>query len=129
MTDQNNRTLSMLHIIPFESEIGAIAYIYGVATDPTARKQGYASKLITAALEKIREDNRYVAVALIPSDESTAIFYTKFGFERGCNLRFTTYNNFDFGSGDPSTDISMIYPIYKKITLHLPEVLTLTQQL
>lgn len=122
VVDPMNRTLSMLHIIPFECEIGRIAYIYGVATDASVRKQGYASKLITSALEMIRKEG-YTATILIPSEESTRIFYSKFGFTDGRPLLFNSYNRFDFGSGESAKDLSMI--AFMSDSISLPDVLNL----
>ncbi len=122
VVDPQNRTLSMLHIIPFESEVGRVAYIYGVATDSAARKQGFASKLIEASLAKIRSEG-YVAALLIPSEESTRNFYRRFGFEDGPLLTFTAYNGFDFGSGESLNDLSMVV---KMDGATLPEELHLT---
>ncbi|MFI3247675.1 MAG: GNAT family N-acetyltransferase [Rikenellaceae bacterium] len=110
VTDPDNRYLSMVHIIPFESEIGRIAYIYGVATHSECRGRGYASKLMTATMDLIKERG-YAAAMLIPSEEWLIGYYYRFGFRGSIPTTFSAYNSFDFGSGDISKDDAMIYPI------------------
>lgn len=41
--EEDGRLAAMLHLIPFESELGRTTYIYGVATDPDYRGRGLAS--------------------------------------------------------------------------------------
>lgn len=110
MTDPDNRYLSMLHIIPFTSEIGRVAYIYGVATHDEARGRGYATTLMSSAMKMIEAD-LFDAALLIPSEEWLKGFYSKFGFKEGVPTTFSAYNNFDFGSGDTTKDISMVCAI------------------
>ncbi len=116
VTNPDNLYLSMVHIIPFECEIGRVAYIYGVATHPECRNQGYATKLMTAAMEHIRECG-YIAAVLIPSEEWLRGYYTQFGFCGSIPTTFNAYNNFDFGSGDPSQDLAMISPLGDNINI------------
>ena len=47
------RTAAMLHMLPFESELGRSTYIYGVATAPEFRRRGLAGKLIREAMRLI----------------------------------------------------------------------------
>ncbi len=122
MIDNQNRYLSMLHIIPFNSEIGRVAYIYGVATDSEHRSKGYASELLRSAIEQIKH-NDYSAIMLIPSSESLIGYYAAFGFVDGAMVRFSAHNNFDFGNDDPSSNHSMIYPIAADIDTSITELL------
>ncbi len=103
----DNRYHSMLHIVPFESEFGRVAYIYGVATADEARHRGHATQLMSRAMELIEADG-YVAAMLIPSEEWLRGYYARFGFEGAIPISFEAYNGFDFGSGDSSKDIGMI---------------------
>ncbi|MFI3305895.1 MAG: GNAT family N-acetyltransferase [Rikenellaceae bacterium] len=103
-TEGDNRYVSMLHIIEFESEIGRIAYIYGVATDRDYRGLGYARLLLQEALHIIEEEG-FAAAMLIPGEEWLQGYYAKFGFANSSKVLFNS--NFDFGSGDPNADISM----------------------
>lgn len=123
MVDSQNRYQSMLHIIPFNCEIGRVAYIYAVATHPEARDMGHATRLMRAAMERIHKDG-YNAAILIPSEEWLIEYYKRFGFEeRKIPTIFRTYNNFDFGSGDTARDLAMIYPISP--SNEIPDSLTL----
>ncbi len=110
ITDPNNRYLSMVHIIPFECEVGRVAYIYGVATHPSCRKMGHATKLMTSAMELIKERG-FDAAILIPSEEWLKSYYSRFGFTAAIPTTFEAYNNFDFGSGVSANDLAMICPI------------------
>ncbi len=107
MVDSDNRLLSMLHIIPMESEFGRVAYIYGVATHPECRAKGYATKLMSAAMDVIRSRG-YVAAVLIPSEEWLRGYYSRFGFVDSVGVEFLVSDGFDFGTGDSSKDVSMV---------------------
>ncbi len=122
VADSDNNYISMLHIVPFESEIGPIAYIYGVATHPNHRKAGHASQLLRSAIEQVLATRSFAAIALIPSDEPLRGYYAKFGFQDGAVLNFTAYNNFDFGNEDPTTNRSMLYPIASDLDTSLTEL-------
>ncbi|MFI3281965.1 MAG: GNAT family N-acetyltransferase [Rikenellaceae bacterium] len=122
VTDPNNRYVAMLHIIPMRCEHGEMAYIYGVATHPECRGRGYASMLMTAAMEKIKNEG-YAAAILIPSEEWLVEYYSRFGFSKGAHITFSTTDNFDFGSGDRSKDISLICPF---TTFDIKESVVLT---
>ncbi|MFI3259897.1 MAG: GNAT family N-acetyltransferase [Rikenellaceae bacterium] len=126
VTDRDNRYLSMLHIIPFESEVGRVAYIYGVATHPDFRGRGYSSQLMAKAMEMIRRDGFAVA-ALIPSEEWLKSYYAKFGFEEGGMITFESYNNFDFGQGDPSLDRGMVCVIAEALNIDRDKPLHLSR--
>ncbi len=110
VTNPDNIYLSMVHIIPFECEIGRVAYIYGVATHEECRGRGFASKLMNSAM-KLIDDGGYDAVILIPSEEWLKEYYQRFGFKGAIPVTFESYNNFDFGSGDTTKDIAMICPL------------------
>ncbi|MFR9661673.1 MAG: GNAT family N-acetyltransferase, partial [Rikenellaceae bacterium] len=116
MVNRENNLLSMLHIIPFTSELGRCAYIYGVATHPAAQKRGYSTKLMQAAMEIIKSEG-YAFAALIPSQEWLHGYYARFGFSGACPVSFISDTMFDFGSGDAAKDIAMICPIE---TISLP---------
>ncbi len=122
ISDPDNQYVAMLHIVPMESEAGKIAYIYGVATHPTCQGRGYATMLMNSAMDKIKREG-YVASILIPSQEWLIDFYARFGFTKGAHISFSTLDNFDFGSGDPTKDNSLIcalspIEIGESMTLH-----------
>lgn len=107
--EEGERTVAMLHMIPFQSELGRTIYIYGVATAPDHRGQGLASMLMRRTMQLIEERGDQAAI-LIPSQESLKAFYTPLGFV-DCSLPvvFSTPDSFDFGSGDTSRDQAMLW--------------------
>ncbi len=107
VADPDNRYVSMLHIIPMECDAGRVAYIYAVATHPKCRALGYASMLMEAAMKRIKNEG-YKAALLIPSEEWLVEYYAKFGFHKGAHVTFEISDGFDFGSGDPANDNSLI---------------------
>lgn len=105
----DGRLVSMLHILPFECELGRTSYIYGVATHPDFRGRGHASQLMRQAVELCdqRGDN---AVFLIPTPGNPSLrdFYARFGFAGALPVTFSTPEDFDFGTGDPTADLAML---------------------
>ena len=106
---RETKVVSMLHVVPLQSEERKIAYIYAVATDEEWREKGIASQLINRALKSIDEDE-YQYTVLIPSDSKTARFYTKFGFEHSGKLfDFSEFGiDYDLGTGDSNQNFAMI---------------------
>ena len=102
------RTAAMLHMLPFESELGRSTYIYGVATAPEFRRRGLAGKLIREAMRLIGEQGDEAAF-LIPSEEWLHGFYAKYGFEGAVPVTFSSQDGFDFGTGDASKDRAMVW--------------------
>lgn len=107
--EEDGRLAAMLHLIPFESELGRTTYIYGVATDPDYRGRGLASGLMREAMRRIAEEGADAAI-LIPSQESLKDFYAPFGFEdRSLPVVFEAPDDFDFGSGNQEQDRAMVW--------------------
>ena len=104
---QEGRIAAMLHRIPFESGIGRLSYLYGVATDPDCRRRGYASELVQEAVRRSREAGD-AALFLIAADASLRDFYARFGFEGEVPVLFRSADGFDFGTGDPAGDRAMV---------------------
>ena len=103
------RTAAMLHLVPFDTELGRTTYIYGVATDPAFRGRGLAARLLGEAVRLIDERGDDAAFLIpTPGEEWLRSFYGRFGFEGALPVRFVTSDGFDFGSGDPATDRAMI---------------------
>ncbi len=102
------RTAAMLHLVPFESELGRSTYIYGVATAPEFRRRGLAGKLMREAMRLIGEQGDEAAF-LIPSEEWLHGFYAKYGFEGTIPVTFSSQDGFDFGTGDASKDRAMVW--------------------
>ena len=105
----DGRLAAMLHILPFESEAGRTSYIYGVATDPEYRGRGLASQLMHEAL-RLCDERGDEAVFLIPTPGQAWLrdFYGRFGFSGSLPAAFRNAGDFDFGTGDPATDLAMI---------------------
>lgn len=120
------RTAAMLHLVPFQSELGRTTYIYGVATDPAFRRRGLAEGLMREAMRLVEERGDDAAL-LIPSEEWLHGFYGKFGFEGALPVEFRTEDGFDFGTGDPARDRAMVWQ--RDPTVPLPESITCTFRL
>ncbi|WP_295936984.1 GNAT family N-acetyltransferase [uncultured Alistipes sp.] len=108
MVHDEGRIAAMLHLLPFESELGRTTYVYGVATATEFRRQGLADKLMRQAMELIRERGDDAAI-LIPSAEWLHGFYAKYGFEGATPVTFSSADNFDFGTGDAAKDMAMVW--------------------
>ena len=104
----DDQIVSMLHLVPFQSELGRTTYIYGVATAVQHRGHGYATELMNRAMAIISDRGDDAAV-LIPSGESLRDYYQQFGFGGASHVSFTSTDNFDFGSGDREEDIAMVW--------------------
>lgn len=117
------QTAAMLHLVPFDTELGRTTYIYGVATSPHFRHRGLADQLMHEAMRIITERGDDAAF-LIPSGEWLHAFYARYGFQGSVPTRFLARDDFDFGSGDATHDRSMIY--LRDPGKPLPEELTCT---
>ena len=107
--EEDGRLAAMLHLIPFESELGRTTYIYGVATDPDYRGRGLASGLMREAMRRIAEEEEDAAI-LNPSQESLKDYYAPFGFEdRSLPGVFEAPDDFDFGAGNQEQDRAMVW--------------------
>lgn len=117
------KTAAMLHLLPFESELGRITYIYGVATAPEFRGRGLASQLMREAMRLIEERGDDAAFLIpTPGKERLPKFYARFGFGGAVPVTFGSEDGFDFGTGDPAQDLAMVWQRDK--SQPLPEILT-----
>lgn len=106
--DKTNTSLcSMFFVVPFESQYGKTAYIYAVATQEQARRQGYATQLLESALFQLRAQG-YQLAALIASNQENEAFYSKFGFQLASSVEFSTIDGFDFHDKGEAQDRVMI---------------------
>ena len=117
------RTAAMLHLLPFETELGRTTYIYGVATASGFRNRGLASQLMREAMQRIAEHGDDAAFLIpTPGQEWLREFYGRFGFEGAVPTEFVSPDRFDFGTGDGSADRAMIWrhdesaPLPEKLT-------------
>ena len=108
--ERDGRMAAMLHLLPFESELGRTTYIYGVATAPEYRGRGLATELMREAMRLAGErgDN---ALFLIPTpgEEWLRDFYGGFGLEGRIPVEFVTRDGFDFGTGHAVDDVAMLW--------------------
>ena len=124
-TECDGQMAAMLHLLPFRSELGRTAYVYGVATAAAYRRRGLADSLMHEAMRRIEAEG-FDAAFLIPSPEPDATwlrgFYERYGFGATVSAIFRSPDGFDFGTGDPSHDVAMIWR--RAPTSPLPEKLT-----
>ena len=118
------RTAAMLHLLPFDTELGRATYIYGVATDPACRNRGLASQLMTEAVRLIDERGDTAFLIPTPGEERLRGFYEKFGFSGAVPTTFRSPDGFDFGTGDAAHDLAMVRRHNPDVPL--PESLTAT---
>lgn len=123
--EEEGRTVAMLHLVPFETELGRTTYIYGVATAQSARRRGLASQLMQQAMTLIAERGDAAAFLIpTPGEEWLREFYGRFGLAGDTPVTFVTPDGFDFGTGDAATDRAMIWR--RDTSAPLPDVLTAT---
>ena len=104
----DGHVVSMVFMIPCQTQFGLAAYLYGIATLPEHQRQGLSSKLIRQMLEKCRK-NGVVFTFLIPESENLKKYYAKFGYLRTqTNAAFES--DMDLGTGDTKKDRIMILP-------------------
>lgn len=104
------RTAAMLHLVPFDTELGRTTYIYAVATDPAFRGRGLASQLMREAMQAVAERGDDAAFLIpTPGQEWLHGFYGRFGFDGAVPTEFVTPDEFDFGTGDTATDLAMVW--------------------
>ncbi len=116
----DGRLAAMLHLVPFQSELGRTTYIYGVATAPEFRRRGLADRLMREAMALIEERGDDAAL-LIPSEGWLHEFYDRYSFEGAVPVAFTSVDGFDFGTGDTARDVAMIWR--KDASAPIPETL------
>lgn len=122
--EQQDKIVSMLHIIPFELDDSKVAYIYAVATAANERGKGHAGELIKQAIEKAKKEG-YKAVFTLPADEGLTVFYSQFGFKGKFAVTFEARNNFDFGTGCCDKDFVMVLPLENGFRISAEKKITL----
>ncbi len=108
--ERDGRMAAMLHLLPFESELGRTTYIYGVATAPEYRGRGLATELMREAM-RLAGERGDDALFLIPTpgEEWLRDFYGGFGLEGRIPVEFVTRDGFDFGTGHAADDMAMLW--------------------
>ncbi len=103
----DEKVVAMAHLVPFDTPIGPIDYLFAVATDPSHRRKGLASELIEEAFRRATQQGRS-ALVLIPADEQLRAYYAARGFEGDFAIHLATEDRFDFGTGEAARDRAMI---------------------
>ena len=124
--EQDDKVVSMLHIVPFELNGSEVAYMYAVATTANERGKGHAKQLIRQAIEKAKNEG-YKAVFTLPADNDLTSFYSQFGFKGRHAVTFETKNGFDFGTGDSDKDFVMVLSLKSAFILPDRNKITLKQ--
>ena len=108
--ERDGRMAAMLHLLPFESELGRTTYIYGVASAPEYRGRGLATELMREAM-RLAGERGDDALFLIPTpgEEWLRDFYGGFGLEGRIPVEFVTRDGFDFGTGRAADDVAMLW--------------------
>lgn len=108
--ERDGRMAAMLHLLPFESELGRTTYIYGVATAPEYRGRGLATELMREAM-RLAGERGDDALFLIPTPGEKWLrdFYGGFGLEGRIPVEFVTRDGFDFGTGRAADDVAMLW--------------------
>ena len=108
--EEQGQTVAMLHLLPFDTELGRTTYIYGVATARSARHRGLASQLMRQAMTLIAERGDDAAFLIpTPGEEWLRTFYEGFGLAGEIPVSFVSEDGFDFGTGDAATDRAMVW--------------------
>ncbi|MDR1224412.1 MAG: GNAT family N-acetyltransferase, partial [Tannerella sp.] len=91
---RDNRILSALQMIPYQLKIDRTvlpsAYICGVCTHPSERGKGLMNKLMSEAMEVMRQKG-YLISTLIPAEPWLFDFYKKFGYTHPVNYKTETH--------------------------------------
>lgn len=105
--ERGGRLVSMLHLLPFQSELGRTTYLFGVATAKAFRGQGLATELLRKA-ESLCRERGDDALVLVPDGVGLREFYARLGYGDDLPVEFSETGGFDFGTGDPLRDRAMI---------------------
>ena len=124
----DGRLVSMVFMIPCQTECGMGAYLYGIATDPEYQHRGISSRLISKMLETCKSNGADFSF-LIPADEGLIPFYEKFGYQT-TDTQAVFQSDMDLGTGDTKKDRIMILPFSDSWSWEqLPERLDCTPML
>ena len=105
--ESEGKMVAMAHLVPFDSEIGRLAYLYALTTAEAHRGKGFASQLVDEAMKRACDEG-FRAVILIPGTPSLRDYYARLGFEGEYPIVLHNGSSFDFGTGEASADRAMI---------------------
>ena len=118
----DDKVVSMVFMVPCQTEMGVGAYLYGIATDPAYQHQGISSRLIRKMLEKCKKNGAQFSF-LIPGEPSLIDFYAPFGFlPTHSHVMFQC--DMDLGTGDKEKDKIIVLPLTERFRMeNLPDTL------
>lgn len=116
---KDDSIIAMLMEIPYFLEgVGAVTYIYGVATDPAYRKQGYMTQLLDYCHRNLTTPS-----VLIPASKQLFDFYSKYGYRTGFYREKKTFEGKGASVISPaSPSIEKINDIYEKGLKNIPHI-------
>lgn len=118
----DGHAVSMVFMIPCQTEFGLGAYMYGIATLPSYQRRGFAGKLIRRALDECREKGAVFSF-LIPAEPDLVDFYRQFGYEPA-QTQVVYRCDMDLGSGDKEKDRIIVLPLDESFSTEaLPSVM------
>lgn len=118
----DDKVVSMVFMIPCQTEYGMGAYLYGIATDPDYQHRGISTRLILKMLDRCRE-NGAVYSFLIPAESSLIDFYSQFGY-RVTTTHVIFQCDMDLGTGDKEKDRIIVLPLNSAFRIEeLPDTL------
>jgi hypothetical protein len=110
MTEKvDDQVVSMVFMIPCETELGLGAYLYGIATLPEYRHRGISTRLIRTMLERCRENGAQFSF-LIPEELDLIPYYTRIGYQIS-NTQAIFHCDMDLGTGDKTKDRILVLPL------------------
>lgn len=124
----DGKVVSMVFMIPCQTELGLGAYLYGVATDPKYQHQGISTRLVRNMLDRCRENGSTFSF-LIPADTGLVDFYARFGYQ-STQTHVVFQCDMDLGTGDKEKDSIIVLPLNESFRMeNLPETLVCTPML
>ncbi len=115
----DGKIVSMLQMLPYDTNLGKATYLFGVCTDENYRKQGYSAKLLEKSFE-IAKERGHKTVVLVPEEKWLFDFYAKFGFEKGLNFEKNTIITKE--KNDVDIRVMTIYDIEKVSEIYKNEM-------
>lgn len=82
---KDNKIVSMLQMLDYNSNLGKTVYIYGVCTNEKYRNQGIMAKLLNESFV-IAKKLGYVFSIIVPSEKYLFDIYEKYGYKRNLNI-------------------------------------------
>jgi len=122
MEKVDGKVVSMVFMIPCQSEFGMGAYLYAIATDPDCQHRGISTRLIYKMLDRCK-DNGAAFSFLIPAEPSLIDYYSRFGYQTTDTI-VEFQCDLDLGTGDKEKDRIVVLPLNSDFRIEeLPDTL------